>query len=105
MPDPAQIMSLEPWPHGPDLMWHIHCPTCGDSTMDRAGPSGGDHTAVTLHPDRDAYESPIETRGGYLRVELHCPAGHHHALIVANHKGSEYLALVPSEPPPDDPAA
>lgn len=94
-PKPSQVLELTD-DNPLRLCWDIHCPTCGEQTMDRVG-HGGDHTAVTVYPDRDAYDSPIGTRGGYLRVELCCPAGHYHALILANHKGDEVLALIPSQ--------
>ena len=95
-PTPDEV--LEPAPEWrATLAWQINCPTCGDSTMDRTA-FAPDHEAVTLQPDRDEYDSPIGTRGGYVRVELVCPTGHHHALILANHKGAEILAVIPSGP-------
>jgi hypothetical protein len=55
---------------------------------------GGDHHAVTVHPDQDAYASPIGTRGGYVDVRLWCAAGHAFSLVVANHKGAQFIAVV-----------
>lgn len=78
--------------------WQVHCPVCGAGESDRAVVGGGDHEAVTVHPDRDDYDSPIGTRGGYVRVDLECSGGHSYALVVANHKGAEFLGLVPAEP-------
>jgi hypothetical protein len=57
--------------------------------------SGRDHAAVTLEPDRDGYDSPIATRGGYVSIGLSCPDGHEFDLVIANHKGAEYLGVVP----------
>jgi hypothetical protein len=50
----------------------LRCPECGEIGVEQIG-RGGDHEAVTLHPDRDAYDSPINTRGGYIRIELSAP--------------------------------
>jgi hypothetical protein len=97
-PTPDEVLEPAPqWQWKAPLAWQINCPTCGDSTMDRIAFAAPDHEAVTLHPDRDEYDSPIGTRGGYVRVELVCRDDH--ALILANHKGHEILALIPSNPP------
>ncbi|ETA00755.1 hypothetical protein CcI6DRAFT_03788 [Frankia sp. CcI6] len=77
------------------LQWQLRCPSCGADTVDRAD-FAEDHRAVTVFPDRDDYDSPIGTRGGYVQVDLQCPVGHRFALIVANHKGAEFVAVVPS---------
>ncbi|MFC8447625.1 hypothetical protein [Kitasatospora sp. NPDC057223] len=81
--------------------WQVHCPRCAEPSIDRGTinedgtlSQGGDHEAVTVHPDRDNYDGPIETRGGYVEVALYCGAGHAFQLIVANHKGAEYVAVV-----------
>lgn len=76
------------------LVWQLVCPVCGDGCVEQQGPGPGDHAAVTVHPDRDAHDSPIGTRGGYVRVELFCPAGHGFDLIIANHKGAEFIGIV-----------
>jgi hypothetical protein len=55
---------------------------------------GGDNLSVTLAPDRDDYDSPAGTRGGYVRIDLHCPGDHHSSLIIGNHKGAEILTMV-----------
>jgi hypothetical protein len=85
------------------MSWRVHCPECAASEVER-GPfdegeneethDGGDHQAVTVHPDTDSYISPIGTRGGYVNVELCCAAGHAFRLVVANHKGAEYVGIV-----------
>jgi hypothetical protein len=55
--------------------WRLHCPVCYSADVEQ-GPGGrGDHPAVTVQPDRDGYDSPIGTRGGYVRIELSCPGG------------------------------
>lgn len=77
-------------------VWEILCPTCGNCVeqFDTSG-FGGDHGAVTIHPDRDDYDSPIGTRGGYVQIDLECAGGAHvFSLVSANHKGSQYLGLV-----------
>jgi hypothetical protein len=38
--------------------------------------TGGDQVSVMVHPDRDDYDSPVGTRGGYT-----------FSLIIGNHKG------------------
>jgi len=78
---------------------HMPCPECRKRGVEQAWPEGDgyglDHRAVTVHPDRDAYDSPVGTRGGYTQADLRCPAGHYLALIVANHKGGdEYIGAV-----------
>jgi hypothetical protein len=74
--------------------WQLCCPVCGAAEVEQGVYSGGDHTAVSVHPDRDAYNSPVGTRGGYVSIALECTAGHRFDLVIANHKGAEYLALV-----------
>lgn len=78
------------------IEWCLLCPECGDSCVEQGAGGGADHTAVEVHPDRDAYDSPIGTRGGFVRVKLFCPSGHGFDLIIANHKGSEAIAVVPA---------
>lgn len=73
--------------------WKLRCPECGEECVER---HGGDDAAVTVHPDRDQYDSPIGTRGGYVKVELFCPAGHGFDLVIANHKGCEFIGVVPA---------
>jgi hypothetical protein len=93
---------VEPAETADTMTWQLHCPKCGSDVMDRLG-TGGDHTAVVLEPDRDEYVSPIGTRGGYVQVDLYCPAGHRFNLIIANHKGAEIVGIVPEgEMPLDD---
>jgi hypothetical protein len=75
---------------GRDIQWQVCCPSCGDDNIDRDPMSASDHEAVTLHPDRDSYDSPLGTRGGYLQVSLQCLNGHHFALVLTNHKGAEF---------------
>jgi hypothetical protein len=82
-------------PHAAELQWQVLCPHCGDAAVDRAD-FVPDHKAVTVYPDRDEYDSPIGTRGGYVQIDLQCMVGHGFALVVANHKGAEFLAVVPS---------
>jgi hypothetical protein len=47
-----------------------------------------------IQPDRDGYDSPIGTRGGYVSVALGCGAGHEFYLVIANHKGAEFIAVI-----------
>jgi hypothetical protein len=49
---------------------------------------------VTVHPDRNDYDSPVGTRGGYVRIDLVCGAGHAFSLIIGNHKDTEVIGLV-----------
>lgn len=76
--------------------WQLHCPQCGSDAIDRSvgDSSGPDHEAVTIQPDRDGYESPIGTRGGYVNIALTCSRGHGFALVIANHKGAEFIGVV-----------
>lgn len=77
---------------GLNLRWQVGCPTCGAEEVDRE--TGRDHESVMLHPDRDDYDSPIGTRGGYVQIDLTCAEGHEFALVIANHKGAEVVGVV-----------
>lgn len=91
--------------HLGELVWQLLCPYCGSDIVDRSvyGGYGGDHEAVYIEPDKDDYTSPIGTRGGFVQVDLFCPANHRFNLIIANHKGAEFIGLVPGAPdPPGD---
>lgn len=91
-----QVMVALPGAHPRGtLQWQLCCPECGEDVVDRAG-FVPDHEAVTIQPDRDGYDSPLGTRGGYLRVDLSCVAGHAFALIIANHKGAEFIGVMPA---------
>jgi hypothetical protein len=101
--------TLSPASHtaGPDaLIWRLACPQCAAPEIERGDfdeesgtvvyddtPSR-DETSVTVHPDTDDYASPIGTRGGFVEVRMWCAAGHAFKLVVANHKGAEYVAVV-----------
>lgn len=74
--------------------WQVQCPACGIQEIERAN-DGGDHESVAVHPDRDERDSPLGTRGGYVRVDLTCAAGHGFAFIIGNHKGAEFVGVVP----------
>jgi hypothetical protein len=79
------------------MRWQLMCPACGTDAVDRAA-SSSDEESVTVHPDRDGYDSPIGTRGGYVRIDLTCAQGHGFALVVGNHKGSEIVGVIPRVP-------
>lgn len=75
--------------------WQMHCPVCEDTIVEQMGPGPDtEASAVTVAPDRDEYDSPIGTRGGFTRIELFCPVGHGFDLIIANHKGSQFIGVV-----------
>lgn len=79
------------------LSWQVNCPQCEppQQGVDRYGMEGygPDHEAVTVHPDRDEYESPMGTRGGRVEIKLTCVYGHYFTLIIANHKGAEFIGI------------
>lgn len=77
-----------------NMRWQLNCPACGNDAVDRADVAD-DHEAVTVQPDRDDYDSPLGTRGGYLRVDLTCSNGHGFAFIMGDHKGAEFVGVVP----------
>jgi hypothetical protein len=86
-------------PHTGDLgnlTWQLCCPNCGSDVVDRSvyGGYGGDHDAVAIEPDKDDYVSPIGTRGGFVQIDLVCSASHRFNLIIANHKGAEFIGVV-----------
>ncbi|MEV1170141.1 hypothetical protein [Nonomuraea sp. NPDC049784] len=88
-------------PRGGGLRWLVRCPKCGEENIDRA--ETGPHQSVTMHPDRDEYDSPTGTRGGYVQVELTCSGGHDFRLFLANHKGMEYIDIIAGEGRPAAP--
>jgi hypothetical protein len=77
------------------LRWQVFCPICAAEEIDRVPADGGDHAAVVVQPDRDEYGGPLGTRGGHLEIRLECGSGHGFALVIANHKGAEFVGLVP----------
>ncbi|MFH8842543.1 hypothetical protein [Streptomyces sp. NPDC017868] len=79
---------------GTGLKWQLMCPECGSENVENAN-YAPDHAVMTIHPDRDDYDSPIGTRGGFVSVSLECDAGHAFSLVVGNHKGAEYIGVVP----------
>jgi hypothetical protein len=89
----AEILELAHLP-GAAAAWQLSCPVCGVADIEQGQRSGGDHTAVKVQPDRDACDSPIGTRGGYVSIALECTTGHELDLVIANHKGAEYVGLV-----------
>ena len=92
MPD-GELLERADLP-GASAAWLLHRPVCLSAEVEQGLGSGGDHSAVTVQPDRDRYDSPIGTRGGYISIELHCPYGHDFDLVIANHKGAEYVGVV-----------
>lgn len=90
------------------LAWRLHCPICTAGEIERGqlgedgylpydpdnDDAGGDHEAVTVHSDLDAYGGPLGTRGGHVEIRLWCGAGHSFQLVIANHKGAEYIGVV-----------
>lgn len=90
------------------MQWRLHCPECGAEEIERGDfdeatgqapydpddDSGGDEASVTVHPDNDSYDSPFGTRGGYVEVRMWCAGGHAFRLIVANHKGAEFIGVL-----------
>ena len=73
------------------LRWQVQCPVCANSNVER---DPDDDASVRLHPDKDEYASPISTRGGFVEVYLACTSGHRFQIIVANHKGAEFVGVV-----------
>jgi hypothetical protein len=66
----------------------IHCPVCLTCQIE-----DHDNTAI-VHEDRDEYDSPAGTRGGYVEIPLECIMGHQIAVLVGNHKGQHYINVV-----------
>lgn len=83
-----QLHSAEPT----KLQWQVQCPVCATSNVERE-PFMDDDASVTLHPDKDDYASPIGTRGGFVEVNLACESQHRFQIIVANHKGAEFVGV------------
>ena len=80
------------WDFGDEV--ELLCPVCGDHVeQDQDAPG-----SIVVHPDRDEYESPIGTRGGFTKIELFCAGGHGFDLIIGNHKGSQMFGVVSAGP-------
>lgn len=75
------------------MQWQLKCPACGTESVENKD-FAPDHEVATVNPDRDDYDSPLGTRGGYVRVDLTCGEGHGFAFIIGNHKGAEFLGVV-----------
>jgi hypothetical protein len=89
----AEILEPAELP-GAAAAWQLSCPLCGADEVEQGPRAGPDHTAVTVQPDRDGYDGPVGTRGGYVSIALDCAAGHAFELVIANHKGAEYVGVV-----------
>ncbi|MFE9976090.1 hypothetical protein ACFYRD_36605 [Streptomyces hirsutus] len=105
-----KTLSPAPFTAPPDtLVWQLACPQCAAPEIERGDfdeesgsvpydsdddSPGGDETSVTVHPDRGEYASPVGTRGGFVEIRMWCAGGHAFQLVVANHKGAEYVAVV-----------
>jgi hypothetical protein len=86
-----RILSIAPdWAGSGTTVWQLRCPECGEDCVERLG---GDDASVTVVSDRDEYDSPIGTRGGFVCVKLFCSTGHGFDLIIANHKGLEFIGV------------
>jgi hypothetical protein len=55
-----------------------------------------------MEPDRDEYVSPVGTRGGFVKIDLSCSAGHRFDLVIGNHKGAEIIGIVRGADDPRD---
>ncbi len=67
------------------MRWQLKCPACGNDEVEQAD----------VQPGRGDYDSPLGTRGGYVRVDLTCSNGHSFAFIVGNHNGAEFVGVAP----------
>lgn len=76
-PQPETLATPDPV----NACWLLVCPECGEEWIEDP-----DSTAI-VHPDRDQYDSPLNTRGGWVQINLVCSRGHTFALVIANHKG------------------
>jgi hypothetical protein len=78
--------SLPPWSEDGELL----CPTCGAEVLEF-----GESRDVVVHPDRDEYDSPIGSRGGWTSFDIYCHGCGWFSLVIAQHKGSIVARLVP----------
>lgn len=70
----------------------ILCPACGEG---HGCMEDGDEI-YAIGPDRDEYESPMHTRGGWLETRGVCSGcGTGYSLVLANHKGSLAIGIAP----------
>lgn len=73
------------------LQWQVHCPRCADAGIER----GIAHAETVVDRAIGTRPSPIVGDNGWVSVSLHCAAGHGFELVVANHKGAEYITINP----------
>jgi hypothetical protein len=71
---------------------NLLCPVCGENTIDRK--DYDDVGSVTIFPDRDEYDSPAGSRGGYICIDLMCTDVHLFSMFIGNHKGAETISLM-----------
>lgn len=95
---PDEILVRQQWEtHAVDktfrIVWQLQCPICGEPVIEQQSNLGGEAACVTVQPDRDEYDSPIGTRGGYAKIQTFCGNGHGIDIIIANHKGCQFIGL------------
>jgi hypothetical protein len=76
--------------------WAV-CPACGEVD----GMEDGD-TIYAVGPDRDEYDSPARTRGGWVETRGTCSmCGHIYSLVIGNHKGALAVMIASLGPAPE----
>jgi hypothetical protein len=94
-----KIIEGAPWIQSADgvAAWQLACPECGETEI--GAPE--DDSGVATHSGRDE-DSPLGTRGTYTEFRFRCRAAHRFRLIVAQHKGAEFIGVVlPGAPAAD----
>jgi hypothetical protein len=85
-----EVMTLKPLMFSADNPTALLCPRC----FQWGGMESGDRPSC-IGEDRDEYDSPIGTRGGWTAFDGQCSAcGCEWKLYVANHKGMLFLGVV-----------
>ena len=72
-----------------DVDGNVCCAACGETYGMEAG-----ETVHAVGPDRDEYDSPAGSRGGWIETRGDCSCcGQRYSFIVGNHKGALCLRI------------
>lgn len=73
--------------------FQVLCPSCSGSVESW-------NMRILEHADTDERlpHNPLGTRGEYTEIVLECFSGHPLRIVTANHKGCQYLAVLPGLP-------
>ena len=93
-----KIIEGAPWMQSADgvAVWQLACPECAETEIEQPEDTGA--PGVATHPAKDG-GSPVGTDGGYTEFQFRCRACHQFRLIVAPHKGTQFIGVVQAGAP------